>query len=94
MLIEAPVADWEEWTAMRLPADGDYVVPGMLAPLEVRDGVGVHVEPNVWLATLGSQPFTELSPPLNRPATRNRAVSAANLLPWRSRSRRTAATTR
>ena len=23
--------------------------PGMLAPLEVRDGVGVHVEPNVWL---------------------------------------------
>ncbi len=49
MLIEAPVADWEEWTAMRFPGDGSYVVPGMLAPLEVRDGVGVHVEPNVWL---------------------------------------------
>jgi hypothetical protein len=25
------------------------VVPEMLAPLEVRDGVGRHVEPNVWL---------------------------------------------
>ena len=39
----------EQWTAMRFPADGTYVVPGMLAPLEVRDGVGRHVEPNVWM---------------------------------------------
>jgi GNAT superfamily N-acetyltransferase len=49
MRIEAPVAGWEEWTEMRFPADGTYVVPGMLAPLEVRAGVGVHVEPNVWV---------------------------------------------
>jgi GNAT superfamily N-acetyltransferase len=49
MVIEAPVADWEEWTEMPFPGDGSYIVPGMLAPLEVRDGVGVHVEPNVWL---------------------------------------------
>lgn len=49
MRIEAPVADWEQWTQMRLPADGTYVVPGMLAPLEVRAGHGVHVEPNVWV---------------------------------------------
>jgi GNAT superfamily N-acetyltransferase len=47
--MEAPVADWEMWTAMRFPVDGTYIVPGMLAPLDVRDGVGVHVEPNVWL---------------------------------------------
>jgi GNAT superfamily N-acetyltransferase len=49
MTIEAPVADWEEWTGMRFPDDGDYVVPEMLAPLVVRDGVGRHVEPNVWM---------------------------------------------
>jgi hypothetical protein len=49
MVIEAPVGEWEEWTGMRFPEDGTYVVPEMLAPLEVRDGVGVHVEPNVWL---------------------------------------------
>lgn len=49
MVFEAPVADWEEWTEMPFPGDGSYVVPGMLAPLEVHDGVGVHVEPNVWL---------------------------------------------
>jgi len=49
MLIEASVTEWEEWTGMRLPDNGTYVVPGMLAPLEVQDGVGAHVEPNVWV---------------------------------------------
>lgn len=49
MLIEAPVADWQEWTGMPFPEDGTYVVPGMLAPLEVRGGVGTHTEPNVWV---------------------------------------------
>jgi GNAT superfamily N-acetyltransferase len=49
MLIQAPVSDWEAWTEMRFPSDGMYVVPGMLAPLQVLDGVGTHVEPNVWL---------------------------------------------
>jgi GNAT superfamily N-acetyltransferase len=49
MTIEAPVADWEEWTGMRFPEDGQYVFPGALATLVVRDGVGRHVEPNVWM---------------------------------------------
>jgi GNAT superfamily N-acetyltransferase len=49
MVIEAPVADWEEWTKMPFPGDGTYVVPGMLAPLVVERGIGRHVEPNVWL---------------------------------------------
>ena len=49
MVMEAPVGDWEEWTNMQLPEDGSYVVDGMLAPLEVRNGVGRHVEPNVWM---------------------------------------------
>jgi GNAT superfamily N-acetyltransferase len=49
MAIEAPVADWESWTGLSLPEDGTYVVPGMLAPLEVRDGIGRHVEPNIWM---------------------------------------------
>jgi hypothetical protein len=49
MLIEAPVADWEEWTEMRFPEDGTYVFPGALAPLDVREGIGRHVEPNVWV---------------------------------------------
>ena len=49
MRMEFPVSDWEEWTEMRFPDDGDYVVPVMLAPLHVRDGIGLHLEPNVWL---------------------------------------------
>jgi hypothetical protein len=49
MRMEAPVSDWEAWTGMQFPGDGDHIVPGMLAPLHVRDGVGRHVEPNVWL---------------------------------------------
>jgi GNAT superfamily N-acetyltransferase len=53
MVIEAPVSDWEEWTGLRLPEDGTYVVEGMLAPLEVRGGIGRHVEPNVWMRHSG-----------------------------------------
>jgi GNAT superfamily N-acetyltransferase len=49
MTIEAPVFEWEEWTGMQFPGDGEHVVPEMLAPLYVRDGIGSHVEPNVWL---------------------------------------------
>ena len=49
MTIEAPVSDWEEWTGMHFPDEGDHIVPGMLAPLHVRDDAGRHVEPNVWL---------------------------------------------
>jgi GNAT superfamily N-acetyltransferase len=49
MFIEAPVAEWENWTGMRFPDDGAYIVPGMLASLEVRNGIGTHVEPNVWM---------------------------------------------
>jgi GNAT superfamily N-acetyltransferase len=49
MVITAPLADWEEWTGMAFPDDGDYIFPGCLAPLTVVDGIGTHVEPNVWM---------------------------------------------
>ena len=49
MTMKAPVAEWQKWTGLELPEDGDYVVEGMLAPLTVREGIGTHVEPNVWL---------------------------------------------
>jgi GNAT superfamily N-acetyltransferase len=49
MFIEAPVADWQEWTGVQLPEDGTYIVPRMLAPLLVHEGVGTHVGPNVWM---------------------------------------------
>jgi hypothetical protein len=49
LLIEAPVEDWERWTAMAFPADGDYWFPRGLAPLHVDGGRGVYHEPNVWM---------------------------------------------
>ncbi len=49
MTIRASVEDWEAWTEMRFPGDGEYVFPGALATLVVEDGVGTHVEPNIWV---------------------------------------------
>jgi len=50
MLIEAPVAEWREWTGLEFPGDGDYVVPGALVPVSVRDGHGTYREPCVWIS--------------------------------------------
>ncbi len=50
-LFSATVAEWESWTKMAFPEDGDYVIPGALSLLHIdheRD-LGVHVEPNVWV---------------------------------------------
>lgn len=47
--ISRPVSDWETWLGMELPDDGDYVFPGGLAPLTVKDGLGEYWEPNVWM---------------------------------------------
>jgi hypothetical protein len=49
MQITGSVAEWQAWTGMEFPADGQYVFPRGLAPLDVRDGVGRYWEPNVWM---------------------------------------------
>ncbi len=49
MQIEGQVAEWEKWTELTLPDDGEYVFPGGLAPLRVRGDVGSYFEPNVWM---------------------------------------------
>jgi hypothetical protein len=49
MVITAPASDWAEWTGMAFPDDGEYVFPGALATLMIEDGIGTHVEPNVWV---------------------------------------------
>jgi hypothetical protein len=47
--IEAPVIEWERWTEMLFPDDGDYFFPAGLAPLSVRAGIGLYWEPNIWV---------------------------------------------
>jgi hypothetical protein len=49
MRIAGTVAEWETWTGLVFPDDGDYVVPGALVPVWFEGGIGVYVEPNVWM---------------------------------------------
>jgi len=41
--------EWEQWTDLQYPEDGDYIVPGALVPVRFRDGRGTYAEPNVWM---------------------------------------------
>jgi GNAT superfamily N-acetyltransferase len=49
LTIAGTCAEWEEWTELTFPEDGEYVVPGALAPVHFKNGRGVYVEPNVWV---------------------------------------------
>jgi GNAT superfamily N-acetyltransferase len=49
MTVVARRPQWEEWTGMNFPEDGDYVVPGALVPVHFKNGRGLYVEPNVWV---------------------------------------------
>ena len=48
--ITGTVAEWEQWTEMPFPDDGDYVFPGGLATVAIDRAadVGRYWEPNVW----------------------------------------------
>jgi hypothetical protein len=51
LVIAGSVADWEDWTEMRFPDSGPYVVPGALQPVQIdreRDE-GRYEDPNVWM---------------------------------------------
>jgi hypothetical protein len=49
--LAAPVATWERWLDLPLPTSGDYVAPGLLAPLHVdrEADEAICYEPNVWV---------------------------------------------
>lgn len=49
--VQAPLAQWREWTGLAFREDGPVAVPGGLVPAlasQAQD-VGVYVEPNVWV---------------------------------------------
>jgi len=52
MTIRGTRAEWEEWTKLKFPESGRYIIPGALNPMEmnVENDEGVYIEPNVWLA--------------------------------------------
>ena len=51
MTIPGTVAQWQDWTGLRFPQSGEYVVRGALNPITIdleRDS-GLYIEPNVWM---------------------------------------------
>ncbi len=51
MRIPGTVAEWSDWTKMRFPESGRYVIPGALVPIEIdiEADTGLYIEPNVWM---------------------------------------------
>jgi hypothetical protein len=51
LAIVGTVAEWEEWTEMRFPDSGPYVVPGALQPvlIDLARDEGRYDDPNVWM---------------------------------------------
>jgi hypothetical protein len=51
MIITDTIARWEEWTGLRFPENGTYVVTGAFQPvkIDVRRNVGRYEEANVWM---------------------------------------------
>jgi hypothetical protein len=44
-------AEWEEWTTIKFPQSGEYIIPDALGPIEMNleKDEGVYIEPNVWM---------------------------------------------
>ena len=51
MVVTDTVARWEEWTGLRFPESGPYVVSGAFQPvtIDLRRDVGRYEEANVWM---------------------------------------------
>ena len=51
MVITGTVDQWEDWTEMRLPDSGDYVIPGALRTVTIdrERNEGRYEDPNVWM---------------------------------------------
>jgi hypothetical protein len=49
MIVTGSLEEWEGWTGLEFPEDGDYVVPGALVPVQFEGGRGTYLEPNVWM---------------------------------------------
>jgi GNAT superfamily N-acetyltransferase len=43
--------EWEEWTGLKFPQSGYYIIAGALNPMEISIEMdeGVYTEPNVWI---------------------------------------------
>ncbi len=51
LTVEGTVEEWENWTDMRFPANGEYIVEGALQPIIIdrANNVGRYEDPNLWM---------------------------------------------
>ncbi len=51
MTVTGTVAEWEEWTGMKFPESGEYIISGALQPLVINreDNIGHCDDPNIWM---------------------------------------------
>jgi GNAT superfamily N-acetyltransferase len=51
-IIRGTRLEWEQWTNIKFPQSGDYIIPGALSPIQVNieKDEGLYIEPNVWMA--------------------------------------------
>ena len=51
MKIQGSINNWEQWSNMKFPQSGDYIIPGALSPIrmDVEKDIGTYIEPNVWM---------------------------------------------
>jgi hypothetical protein len=51
MVVQEPIAFWENWAKQRFERSGAYALEGALAPVEidVDRKTGTYQEPNIWV---------------------------------------------
>jgi hypothetical protein len=51
LTVVSSVAEWENWTRMRFPESGRYIVPGALEPVDIdcENDIGQYEEPSIWV---------------------------------------------
>lgn len=51
LTVTGTVAQWENWTAMKFPDSGSYIIPGALQPvtIDVEKDNGHYLDPNLWM---------------------------------------------
>jgi len=50
-IIRGSRAEWEEWTKLKFPQSGRYIIPGALnsITMNIEMDDGLYIEPNVWI---------------------------------------------
>ena len=51
-VIRGTRAEWKQWTDLKFPQSGKYIIPNALNPIEmnIEKDEGIYIEPNVWMA--------------------------------------------